>query len=219
MAYQGTDKQFPRATVELHACRLFKTKKLCATASLVDDYIAKIEAFAPPANTPAYSKTDTAFTDLFSGQFDSAAGRTSIRPKDSNCKQARAAATHGARTLRPPRPPCPPRPPRPPPTRVRGPRHPPPAACAQYVIYAKESDDQPATINLLYAFAFDKALHFAANSTIKYKVTLTCDGTTRVAGTMDLAAFNAGTSTFSLTEEVQVSQVREKVLGLGLGLG
>ena len=101
------------------------------------------------------------------------------------------------------------------PTRARGHRHPPPAACAQYVIYAKKSDDDS-----LLAFAFDKPLHFAAATAFKYKVTLTCDGDTRTTGTMDLTVFSAeNPATFSNEFEQKVSQVREKVLGLGLGLG
>ena len=36
----------------------------------------------------------------------------------------------------------------------------------------------------LLAFAFDKPLHCAAATALKYKVTLTCDGTTRTTGTV-----------------------------------
>ena len=39
-----------------------------------------------------------------------------------------------------------------------------------------------------------QALNFAATSTMKYKVYLTCDGTTLTTGIMDLAVFDCGRS-------------------------
>jgi len=149
------DTKFPRGTLDLHACRLFPTAKVCATESIRDKYILKIESLD---ETPvgAYAATNTNFTDVFTGHFDPGPrplpefdgdeirlpkpGRTSIGPKNINC--------------------------------------------TQYVIYANKLDDS------LLAFAFDKPIHFAATAETKYEVTLTCDGTTRTTGTMDLSVFS-----------------------------
>ena len=60
-----------------------------------------------------YSTANTAFTDAFTGHYDSGSGRTSIAPKSSDCKQAphrimhrtmhraRTAQSHALRLLRP----------------------------------------------------------------------------------------------------------------------
>lgn len=150
---------FPRGSVDLHACRLFKTKKLCTTASISAKYINKIEGLNAN-DVGTYSTTNTAFKDAFTGHYDSGSGRTSIAPKSSDC--------------------------------------------TQYVMYAKNVDDD-GSVNDLLGFGFDKALNFAATSTMKYKVYLTCDGTTLTTGTMDLAVFSSANSVFSVqTDEVQV---------------
>merc|ERR1719263_204923 len=81
-----TDTHFPRGTLDLHACRLFPTKKVCATENIRDKYIEKINNLAINS-VGAYSETNTAFTDVFSGHFDKGAGRTSIGPKSGTCTQ------------------------------------------------------------------------------------------------------------------------------------
>ena len=60
-----------------------------------------------------YNTANTAFTDAFTGHYDSGSGRTSIAPKSSDCKQAphrimhrtmhraRTAQSHALRLLRP----------------------------------------------------------------------------------------------------------------------
>ena len=100
---------------------------------------------------------------------------------------------------------------------MRGPRHPPPAACAQYVIYANKLDDNS---NSLLAFAFDKPIHFAATkayaatAATKYKVTLTCDGKNRTTGIMDISVFSGPQSYGDPgggPRAPEVSRVRENV--------
>jgi len=72
--------------------------------------------------------------------------------------------------------------------------------CTQYVMYAKNVDG-----DVLLGFGFDKALKFAATPTTKYKIYLTCDGTTLTTGTMDLAVFSSANSVFSVpVDEVKV---------------
>ena len=93
----GGARQFPRGTIEVHACRLFKTKKVCATASVVDKYIAEIGGTPNSAGLTEtavgdYAKANKAFTDVFTGYYDPRADRTSIGPKSGTCKQARAPA-------------------------------------------------------------------------------------------------------------------------------
>merc|ERR1712025_853258 len=65
-----------------HACRLFKTKKLCTTASIRDKYIQKIE-YLTETSVGAFSTTNTAFTDAFTGLY--AEGRMRIMPKSNTC--------------------------------------------------------------------------------------------------------------------------------------
>uniref|UniRef100_A0A7S0DW18 Uncharacterized protein n=1 Tax=Phaeocystis antarctica TaxID=33657 RepID=A0A7S0DW18_9EUKA len=160
---------FPRGSVDLRACRLFPTEKLCTSESIVTKYINKIEGAGSAGLTPTdvgtYSTTNTAFTDAFTGHYDSGSGRTSIAPKSSDCKQ--------------------------------------------YVMYAKHVDDDGVVIHDasgLLGFGFDKALDFAATSTMKYKVYLTCDGKALTTGIMDLAVFSSlNKGRFSVrTDEVQV---------------
>ena len=113
--------QFPRGSVDLHACRLFPTEKLCTSESIVRAansrprlpsdhhtspthpipiqhiaaaatlqatlYTNKIEE-ATATDVGTYSTTNSAFTDAFTGHYDS--GRASIAPKSSDCKQAHA---------------------------------------------------------------------------------------------------------------------------------
>jgi len=163
--WQEVTTQFPRGSVDLHACRLFPTKKLCTSESIVTKYINKIELTGSTGlnkidDVGTYSTTNTLFTDAFTGHYDSGSGRTSIAPTRSNC--------------------------------------------TQYMIYAKNVNDDGSVSDLL-GFGFDKALNFAATSKMKYKVYLTCDGTTLTTGTMDLAVFSSGMSPFSVqTDEVQV---------------
>lgn len=153
-----TGTQFPRGTLDLHACRLFPTTKVCATESIRDKYILKIGSL-DETSVGAYAEGNTDFTDVFTGHFDPGPlpkfgsnpkpGRTSIGPKNSNC--------------------------------------------TQYVIYANKLDDNS---NSLLAFAFDKPIHFAATkayaatAATKYKVTLTCNGTSRTTGIMDISVFS-----------------------------
>ena len=47
-----------------------------------------------------YNTTNTAFTDAFTGHYDSGSGRTSIAPKRSDCKQAPHRIMHRTRTAR-----------------------------------------------------------------------------------------------------------------------
>ena len=142
-----TTTQFPRGSVDLHACRLFPTEKLCTSESIVraansplphhhhpplfphpsnilpppppqvTKYTNKIEATGSAGLTPTdvgtYNTANTAFTDAFTGHYDSGSGRTSIAPKSSDCKQAphrimhrtmhraRTAQSHALRLLRP----------------------------------------------------------------------------------------------------------------------
>ena len=89
----------------------------------VTKYIDKIEGVSSAGleriDAGTYSKTDTKFTDAFTGHYDSGSGRTSIAPKSSDCKQAphrimhrtmhraRTAQSHALHLLRPLRTPTP----------------------------------------------------------------------------------------------------------------
>ena len=80
----------------MRACRLFKTKKLCATASVVDKYIAKIGGTQNTDGLPEtpvgdYAATNTDFTDVFTGLYDE--GRMRIMPKSNTCTKAPAHRT------------------------------------------------------------------------------------------------------------------------------
>ena len=283
--------QFPRGSVDLHACRLFPTEKLCTSESIVraansrprlpsDHHTSPTHPIYPsnilppprhcrPPFTQARSKRPrlpmlaptprpTLPSPTPSPATTTRAGRAS-RPRAATASRHmhrtaahlhRTRIAHGhtrcARCIR-----CAPLPPVcPDPASARPPQSP-PAACAQYMIYAKNVNNDGSVSDLL-GFGFDKAaytpptlarlfsspharrthaahaarlapppihkhtppppspcqaLNFAATSTMKYRVYLTCDGTTLTTGTMDLAVFSSANSVFSLsvqTDEVQV---------------
>jgi len=191
-------KPFPRGTVELHACRLFKTKKLCAAASIRDKYITKVQDTLTATSVNAYTSSNKPFTDLFTGYFDPGTkeeqdkgkpGMTSIGPKSGSSCTKKNATGH-------------------PLTDDDGKK-----LAMEYVIYAKElNDDGVEEPNAaVLGFAFDKALHFEGTKATKYKVYLACctlrecsgsdlnTGLTLTTGTMDLNVF-LGPTTFSVPE-------------------